>query len=101
MKYAHIIEYRIYIIFCELQKAQQYPPGTQEKYNSFQSKIPVMKDGMKTVVTKRRGGVWILITGGSPKKGAKHYIKLVFLLRLDFLNRVFLFFFDFFFMPPI
>ena len=35
---------------------QQYPPGTQEKYNSFQSKIPVMKDGMKPEVTERRGG---------------------------------------------
>ena len=34
----------------------QYPPGTQEKYNSFQSKIPVIKDGMKTEVTERRGG---------------------------------------------
>ena len=31
---------------------QQYPPGTQEKYNSFQSKIPVMKDGMKPELLK-------------------------------------------------
>jgi len=30
-----------------------------------------MKDGMKTVVTERRGGVWILITGGFPKKALK------------------------------
>ena len=31
---------------------QQYPLGTQEKYNSF----PVMKDDVKTVVNERRGG---------------------------------------------
>ena len=32
---------------------QQYPLGTQEKYNSFQSRNPVMKDG---VITERQGG---------------------------------------------
>jgi hypothetical protein len=26
---------------------QQYPPGIQEKYNSFQERIPVMKDDVK------------------------------------------------------
>ena len=35
---------------------KQYPPGTQEKYNGFQSRIPMMKDGMKTAVNERRGG---------------------------------------------
>jgi uncharacterized protein YajQ (UPF0234 family) len=35
---------------------QQYPPGTPEKYNSFQSRIPVIEDGMKTGITERRGG---------------------------------------------
>jgi hypothetical protein len=35
---------------------QQHPPGTWEKYNSGQSIIPVMKEGMKTVTTERWGG---------------------------------------------
>ena len=38
------------------QKTQQYPPGTQEKYNSFQERIPVMEDGVKTGIDERRGG---------------------------------------------
>ena len=50
------------------ESIQQYPPGTQEKYNSFQSKIPVMNDGMKTEVTERRGGVWKSF--GFPMKGS-------------------------------
>ena len=29
-----------------------------EKYNSFQSIIPVMEDGMKKGIDERRGGVW-------------------------------------------
>jgi hypothetical protein len=37
---------------------QHYPPGTQEKYNSFQSRIPVMKDGVKKEINERLGGVW-------------------------------------------
>ena len=37
-------------------KGQQYPPGTQEKNNSFQEIIPMMKDGMKTGITERPGG---------------------------------------------
>lgn len=32
---------------------QQYPQGTQEKYNNFQSRIPVMKNDMQTVITNR------------------------------------------------
>ena len=35
---------------------KQYPPGTQEKYNSFQSRIPVMEDGVKTEITAERRG---------------------------------------------
>jgi hypothetical protein len=35
---------------------QHYPQGTQEKYNSFQSRITVMKDGVKTEINERRGG---------------------------------------------
>ena len=38
--------------------SQQYPPGTQEKYNSFQSRIPVMEYGVKRGIDERRGGVW-------------------------------------------
>jgi len=34
----------------------QYPPGTQEKNNSFQERIPMMKDGMKTGIIERPGG---------------------------------------------
>ena len=74
-----------------MTEGQQYPPGTQEKYNSFHSRIPVMEDGMKPEVTERQGGVWksegfpmkgsgilsnpsdfesrILMTGGSPYRG--------------------------------
>jgi hypothetical protein len=37
--------------FCDISN-QQYPPETQEKYNSF----PVMKDSVKTVVNERQGG---------------------------------------------
>ena len=29
--------------------------GNPGKYNSFQSRIPVMKDGVKTVITEIRG----------------------------------------------
>ena len=36
---------------------QQYPPGTTEKYNSIQSQIPVMKNGVKTGIDERHGGV--------------------------------------------
>jgi hypothetical protein len=32
------------------------PPGSQEKYNSVQSRIPAMKDGAKTEITERQGG---------------------------------------------
>ena len=48
--------------------AQQYPLGTQAKYNSFQSRIPVMKDGVKTGITERQGGVWK--PEGFPMKGS-------------------------------
>ena len=51
--------------------SQQYPPGTQEKYNSFQKKIPMMKDGMKTVVNERWGGVWK--SEGFPMKGLESF----------------------------
>jgi hypothetical protein len=37
----------------DLKGTQQYPPGTQEKYNSFQSRNPVMKNGVKIGVTER------------------------------------------------
>ena len=37
-------------------KNQQYPPGTQEKNNSFQKRIPVMEDGMKKGIDERWGG---------------------------------------------
>jgi len=30
--------------------------GTQEKYNSFQSKVHITKDGMKTIITEIQGG---------------------------------------------
>jgi hypothetical protein len=43
---------------------QEHPSETREKYNSFQSRIPVMKDGMKTVTTERMGGG----KGGPPIK---------------------------------
>jgi hypothetical protein len=43
--------------FSQDQEYQQYPMGTQEKYNSFQSSIiPMMKDGVKTGITERQGG---------------------------------------------
>ena len=53
---------------------QQVPPGTQEKITIFQSRLPVMKDGVKTLITESGGkGVRglesakrILMTGGSP-----------------------------------
>jgi len=51
-------------MYCD---SQQYPPGTQEKYNSFQSRIPVMEDGMKKGIDERRGGVWK--PEGFPMKG--------------------------------
>jgi hypothetical protein len=38
------------------REGQHYPPGTQEKYNSFHSRISMMKDDVKTGVTERRGG---------------------------------------------
>ena len=40
----------------DLKGTQQYPPGTQEKYNSFQSRNPVMKICVKIGVTERQGG---------------------------------------------
>jgi hypothetical protein len=43
-------------IFSRGTLPQRYPPGTQEKYNSFQSKMPVIKDGMKPEITERWGG---------------------------------------------
>jgi hypothetical protein len=50
----------IYFIAKNIQNdyGQQHPPGTQEKYNSFHSRIPVMEDGVKTGITERRGRVW-------------------------------------------
>jgi hypothetical protein len=44
---------------------QQHPPGTREKYNRFQSRIPVMKN----ITTKRRGGVWKSRRAGFLMKG--------------------------------
>ena len=46
------------IVPGESTNIQHYPPGTQEKYNSFQSRIPVIKDGVKPGITERQGGVW-------------------------------------------
>ena len=51
-------------------KGQQYPPGTQEKNNSFQEIIPMMKDGMKTGITDP-GGVWK--SEGFPMKGLESF----------------------------
>ena len=50
---------------------QQYPPGTQEKYNSFHSRIPVTEDGVKTGIAERRGGVWK--SEGFPMKGLESF----------------------------
>ena len=50
---------------------QQYPPGTQEKYNSFQERIPVIEDGMKKGIDERRGGVWK--SEGFPMKGLESF----------------------------
>ena len=44
-------EFREYLL-----KSTQYSLETQEKYNSFQSRIPVMKDGVKTGINERWGG---------------------------------------------
>jgi hypothetical protein len=46
-----------------MSNKQQPPLGTQEINNSFESRIPVMKDGMKTGIDERRGG------SGIPRSG--------------------------------
>ena len=53
------------------ESIQQYPPGTQEKYNIFQSKILVIEDGMKTGLIERHGGVWK--SEGFPMKGLESF----------------------------